>query len=73
MKKVFVMTLALTVLMVTTVTAQTINIGSSNPGSATHSASAAIAKLFADSLKTQTRVIPHGGRGHPAVNAGEAD
>jgi len=74
-KKIFVIALTLTLLMASTVTAQTINIGSSNPGSATHSASAAIAKLFADSLKTQTRVIPHGGQSAfiPAVNAGEAD
>jgi uncharacterized protein len=75
MKKIFVMALILTVLMATTVAARTINIASSNPGSATHSASAAVAKVIADSLKTQTRVIPHGGQSAfiPAVNAGEAD
>ena len=75
MKRVCAVTLTLTVLMVTSVAARTINIGSSNPGSATHSASAAVAKLLADTLKTQTRVIPHGGQSAfiPAVNAGEAD
>lgn len=55
--------------------AKTINIASSNPGSATHSASVAIAKLIADNMKLQTRVIPHSGQSAaiPAVNGAEAD
>ncbi len=74
-KKIFAITLILTLFMASTVLARTINIGSSNPGSATHSASSAIAKLLADTMKAQARVIPHGGQSAfiPAVNAGEAD
>jgi len=59
----------------TTLHAKTINIASSNPGSATHSASVAIAKLISDTLKLQARVIPHSGQSAaiPAVNGAEAD
>jgi TRAP transporter TAXI family solute receptor len=75
MNKIFGITLTLTFLMVSAVAAETVNIGSSNPGSITHSYSVAIAKLIADDLKMQTRVIPHGGQSAfvPAINAGEAD
>ena len=74
-KKICLVTLTLIALMATTVAAKPIGIGSSNPGSITHSISAAIAKLIADQLKVQTRVIPHGGQSAfiPAVNAGEVD
>jgi TRAP transporter TAXI family solute receptor len=74
-KKLFLITLTLVILMATTVVAKPVNIGSSNPGSITHSISAAIAKLITDQLKVQSRVIPHGGQSAfiPAINAGEVD
>ncbi len=74
-KRIFAIVLSLTLLMASAVAAETINIGSSNPGSFTHSLSAAIAKLIADDLKVQARVIPHGGQSAfiPAINAGEVD
>ena len=67
--------MALTLLFTSTAAARTINIGSSNPGSITHSTCSAIAKLIAEELKIQTRVQPHGGQSAfvPAVNAGEVD
>jgi TRAP transporter TAXI family solute receptor len=74
-KRCFLIVLILTAFMATTVAAKPIAIGSSNPGSITHSYSAAVAKLITDQLKMQTRVIPHGGQSAfiPAVNAGEVD
>jgi TRAP transporter TAXI family solute receptor len=74
-KRYFLITLILTAFMATMVAAKPIGIGSGNPGSLTHSISAAIAKLITDQLKVQTRVIPHGGQSAfiPAVNAGEVD
>lgn len=55
--------------------AKTVNFGSSNPGSMSHSTCAAIAKLVNSKLKLQTRVIPYGGQSAfvPAVNTGELD
>ncbi len=74
-KRASLITLALVALMVTSVSAETLGIGSSNPGSLTHSCSSAIAKLITKELKIQTRVQPHGGQSAfiPAVNAGEVD
>lgn len=75
MKKVVWFSFILTIFLVSTATARTVNIASSNPGSATHSASAAIAKLIAETLKLQARVIPHSGQSAaiPAVNGAEAE
>jgi uncharacterized protein len=74
-RKFFVVTLTFVVLTATTVAAKPVNIGSSNPGSITHSICSAIAKLITDQLKMQSRVIPHGGQSAfiPAINAGEVD
>lgn len=75
MKKILFITLILLTLMVSSATARMINIGSSNPGSITHSSSTAIAKLITKELKIQTRVQPHGGQSAfiPAVAAAEVD
>jgi TRAP transporter TAXI family solute receptor len=74
-KKIFLITLILTAFLVSTATAQTLGIGTSNPGSITHSSGSAIAKLITEQLGIQTRVQPHGGNSAfvPAVNAGEVD
>lgn len=74
-KRIFALTVVLSFLVVTGVGAQTIGIGTSNPGSITHSCGSAIAKLITDKLGIQTRVQPHGGNNAfvPAVNAGEVD
>jgi TRAP transporter TAXI family solute receptor len=74
-KKVLFILLISTAFLVTTATAKTLNIGSSNPGSITHSTSTAIAKLITQKLKIQSRVQPHGGQSAfiPAVAAGEVD
>lgn len=73
--KTLITVLAVTIFLTSTAAARTINIGSSNPGSITHSTCSAIAKLIAQELKLQTRVQPHGGQSAfvPAVNAGEVD
>jgi len=63
------------VLAAPTAFAQTVGIGSSNPGSITHSISSALAKLMVEQLKVQARVQPHSGQSSfvPAINAGEED
>ena len=55
--------------------AETLSLGSGNPGSITHSTSTAIGKLITSELNIQTRVQPHGGQSAfiPAVNAGEVN
>lgn len=55
--------------------AQTIGIGTSNPGSITHSSGSAVAKLITQETGMQARVQPHSGNSAfvPAVNAGEVD
>ncbi len=67
--------LALTALLVSTTAAKTLGIGTSNPGSITHSSGSAIAKLITKQTGMQTRVQPHSGNSAfvPAVNAGEVD
>lgn len=74
-KKIFLITLILTTFLVSTATAQTLGIGTSNPGSITHSSGSALAKLIVEQVGIQTRVQPHGGNNAfvPAVNAGEVD
>jgi TRAP transporter TAXI family solute receptor len=74
-KKFFFITVVLAALAASTVGAQTIGIGTSNPGSATHSIGSAIAKLITEQLGTPTRVQPHSGNSAfiPAINAGEVD
>jgi len=74
-KKIFLITLILTAFLVSTATAQTLGIGTSNPGSITHSSGSAIAKLIVEQVGIQTRVQPHGGNSAfvPAVNAREVD
>ncbi|MFC1866844.1 TAXI family TRAP transporter solute-binding subunit [Thermodesulfobacteriota bacterium] len=73
--KTLITALAVTALLTTTAAAKTINLGSSNPGSLTHSTSTAVAKLLTQELKIQARVQPHGGQSAfvPAVAAGEVD
>jgi len=55
--------------------AQTLGIGTSNPGSITHSSGSAIAKVLTEKAGFQARVQPHSGNSAtvPAVNAGEVD
>jgi uncharacterized protein len=55
--------------------AQTIGIGTSPPGSLTHSVGSAVAKLITQDTGIQARVQPHSGNSAyiPAVNAGEVD
>jgi len=55
--------------------AQTLGIGTSNPGSVTHSTGSAIAKLITQKTGMQVRVQPHSGNSTlvPATNAGEID
>lgn len=55
--------------------AQTIGIGTSNPGSITHSTGSALAKLITSATGAQVRVQPHSGNSTfvPATNAGEVD
>jgi len=55
--------------------AQTLGIGTSNPGSVTHSTGSAIAKLITEETGMQVRVQPHSGNSTfvPATNAGEID
>ncbi|OGA12359.1 MAG: hypothetical protein A3H32_11745 [Betaproteobacteria bacterium RIFCSPLOWO2_02_FULL_63_19] len=55
--------------------AQTLGIGTSNPGSITHSTGSAIAKLVTEETGMQVRVQPHSGNSTfvPATNAGEVD
>ena len=74
-KKIFGTTVILLVITTTMVGAQTLGIGTSNPGSITHSCGSALAKLITAELGMQTRVQPHGGNNAfvPAVNAGEVD
>ncbi len=57
------------------VAAKTYGIGTSNPGSITHSSGSAIAKLITQVTGLQVRVQPHSGNSAfvPAVNAGEVD
>jgi len=64
-----------TVLAASSAFAQTVGIGSSNPGSITHSISSALAKMMVEKLNLQARVQPHSGQSSfvPAVNAGEED
>lgn len=64
-----------TVLAASSAFAQTVGIGSSNPGSITHSISSALAKMMVEKLKLQARVQPHSGQSSfvPAVNAAEED
>lgn len=71
----FVSVLAIAGLVGGTATAQTLGIGTSNPGSITHSIGAAIAKILTEKAGLQSRVQPHGGNSAtvPAVNAGEVD
>jgi len=73
LKKMVVVATLLSVVAFSAAWAETLNIGSSNPGSITHSTSTAIAKLVTMQLKIQTRVQPHGGQSAfiPAVNANE--
>lgn len=75
MKRILMIAITLTIFLASMAIAKTVNIASSNPGSATHSASAAIAKLIADTMKLQARVIPHSGQSAaiPAVNGAEAE
>ena len=70
-----VIALALTVLLASASIAQTIGIGTANPGSISHSTCSAIAKLITQKTGIQTRVQPYGGSAAfvPAVNAGETD
>ena len=55
--------------------AETIGIGTSPPGSLSHSIGSSIAKLVTEKTGIQTRVQPHSGNNAfvPAVNAGEVD
>ncbi|OGA12353.1 MAG: hypothetical protein A3H32_11740 [Betaproteobacteria bacterium RIFCSPLOWO2_02_FULL_63_19] len=64
-----------TILAASSALAQTVGIGSSNPGSITHSISSALAKVMVEKLGLQARVQPHSGQSSfvPAVNAGEED
>ena len=57
------------------VAAKTLGIGTSNPGSITHSIGSTIAKILTEKAGLQSRVQPHGGNSArvPAVNAGEVD
>ncbi len=66
---------AVAALLTSTGYAQTLGIGTSSPGSITHSTGSAIAKLITQEVKIQTRVQPHGGNSAfvPAVHAGEVD
>ena len=76
MKKFFALTLILTVLaFVTPAGAKTFGIGTTGPGSLTHSTGSAIARLVADQTGLQMRIQPHGGNNVavPATNAGEVD
>lgn len=58
-----------------TAAAKTLGIGTSNPGSITHSIGSAIAKVLTEKAGFQARVQPHGGNSAtvPAINAGEVD
>ena len=73
--KSLVVALALTALLATATSAQTVGIGTSNPGSISHSVASAIAKLITKETGMQTRVQPYGGSAAfvPAVNTGETD
>jgi TRAP transporter TAXI family solute receptor len=75
MKKIFLLTLVLTVLTVTAAGAKTLGIGTTGPGSLTHSTGSAIARIVADKTGLQMRIQPHGGNNVavPATNAGEVD
>lgn len=55
--------------------AATLGIGTSNPGSITHSTGAAIAKVLTEKAGFKARVQPHSGNSAtiPAINAGEVD
>lgn len=55
--------------------AQTLGIGTSNPGSITHSTGSAIAKVLTEKAGFRARVQPHSGNSAtvPAINAGEVD
>ncbi len=55
--------------------AETIGLGTSPPGSLSHSIGSAVAKLITQKTGIQTRVQPHSGNNAyiPAVNAGEVD
>lgn len=73
--KSFIIALAVTALFSSTAFAKTLGIGTSNPGSITHSSGSAIAKLVTQVTGMQVRVQPHSGNSAfvPAVNAGEVD
>ena len=75
LRKALITAISLAALSFANANADTLDIGSSNPGSITHSSSTAIAKLFTQELKKQTRVLPHGGQSSflPAINGGEVD
>ena len=74
-RKLGILAIMVTLLTATPAAAETLGLGSGNPGSITHSTSTAIAKLITQELNIQTRVQPHGGQSAfiPAVNAGEVD
>jgi TRAP transporter TAXI family solute receptor len=73
--KSLIIALAITTLLASAAAAQTLGIGTSNPGSITHSTGSAIAKLITEQTGMQARVQPHSGNSAfvPAVNAGEVD
>jgi TRAP transporter TAXI family solute receptor len=75
MKKMVGTALSFVFLTFVAANADTIDIGSSNPGSITYSASTAIAKLLTGKFDRQVRVLPHGGQSAfvPAINSGEVD
>jgi len=67
--------LVITALLASTAAAETIGIGTTGPGSVTHSTGSAIAKLVTQETGLQVRVQPHGGNNVavPAANAGEVE
>jgi TRAP-type uncharacterized transport system substrate-binding protein len=58
-------------LLVTTATAQTIGIGTTAPGSFTHSSGSAMAKVIAEKTDLKARVQPGSGTAHRRIAAGD--
>jgi len=75
MQKILIWAAAAIVGLGGTAAAQTLGIGTSNPGSITHSTGSAIAKVLTEKAGFRARVQPHSGNSAtvPAINAGEVD